>query len=437
MQKDKSRAWLSFIEMLEQCIVFLAAIYIFYFGLFKMDNTAILYGLWVPAVAIVAFAARKWIQKIQLFILSNILIFVIAYIFSMNDEMILSNMIIALVISLYSIKLKNHKISLITDQDMPIRDGYTASQAKEKALKSMLISEAVPIYAVAVMIIGYVVGSIQHIEVLMMAEAFLSILFVLLALIHNNANYMYQIFQLNKDKADFPAGQLKYVNKYVNIISIVLIMISMLAFYNGQYGNMFSLVQSGAYQIARFLVGAFLFLLGLGGSDGEIKEPIEEKKDSQDFFDGTKLEYTDSPIMEAIAETLGFLLILAIFAGIIYILVHYIKNFNRTKKQGFDVVEFIKPKEEKERIKEVSEKNSYKESKSVKSVRKIYKMAVLKGTKGNVPNLSSLPSKLTKDNITEDEIKAETITQIYEKARYSEEKITEEEINLIKDNISF
>ena len=45
MQKDKSRAWLSFIEMLEQCIVFLAAIYIFYFGLFKMDNIAILYGL--------------------------------------------------------------------------------------------------------------------------------------------------------------------------------------------------------------------------------------------------------------------------------------------------------------------------------------------------------------------------------------------------------
>ena len=59
---------------------------------------------------------------------------------------------------------------------------------------------------------------------------------------------MYRIFQLNKDKADFPAGQLKYVNKYVNIISIVLIMLSMLAFYNGKYGNMFSLVQSGAYQ---------------------------------------------------------------------------------------------------------------------------------------------------------------------------------------------
>lgn len=437
MQKDKSRTWLSFIEMFEQCIVFLAAIYIFYFGLFKMDNTAILYGLWVPVVAILAFAARKWIQKIQLFILSNIFIFVIAYIFSLSDEMILSNMIMALVISLYSIKLKNHKISLITDQDMPIRDGYTASQAKEKALKSILISEAVPIYAVAIMIIGYVVGSIQNMEVLMMVEAFLSILFVLLALIHNNANYMYQIFQLNKDKADFPAGQLKYVNKYVNIISIVFIMISMLIFYNGKYGNMFSLVQSGAYQIIRLFAKVFLFLLGLGGGDSGVKEPIKENKDSQDYLDGTQLEYTDSPILEAIAEAVGFLLILAMFAGIIYILVHYIKNFNRTKKQGFDVVEFVKPEEEKEYIKKTFTKNNYKESKSVKSVRKIYKMAVLRGTKGNIPNLSSLPSKLTKDNITEDEIKAETITQIYEKARYSEEKITEEEINLIKDSISF
>lgn len=116
--------------------------------------------------------------------------------------------------------------------------------------------------------------------------------------------------------------------------------------------------------------------------------------------------------------------------------VHYIKNFNQTKKQGFDVVEFVKPKEEKEYIKKNFAKNNYKESKSVKSVRKIYKMAVLKGTKGNIPNLSSLPSKLTKDNITEDEIKAETITQIYEKARYSEEKVTEEETNLIKNYIN-
>lgn len=436
MQKDKSRAWLSFIEMLEQCIVFLAAIYIFYFGLFKMDNIAILYGLWVPAVAILAFAARKWVQKIQLFILSNIFIFIIAYLFSLSDEMILSNMIMALVISLYSIKLKNHKISLITDQDMPIRDGYTAAQAKEKALKSILISEAVPIYAVAVMIIGYVAGSIQNIEVLMMTEAFLSIFFVLLVLIHNNANYMYRIFQLNKDKADFPAGQLKYVNKYVNIISIVLIMISMLAFYNGKYGNMFSLVQSGTYQIIRLVVRAFLFLLSLGGGNSEIKEPIEEKKDSLDSLDGTELEYTDSPILEAIAEAVGFLLLLAIVAGIVYMVVHYIKNFNRTKKQGFDVVEFVKPKEEKEYVNKNFAKNNYKESKSVKSVRKIYKMAVLKGTKGNIPNLSSLPSKLTKDNITEDEIKAETITQIYEKARYSEEKVTEEETNLIKNYIN-
>ncbi len=35
----------------------------------------------------------------------------------------------------------------------------------------MLISEAVPIYAVAIIIIGYIVGSIQNMEVLMMVEA--------------------------------------------------------------------------------------------------------------------------------------------------------------------------------------------------------------------------------------------------------------------------
>lgn len=436
MQKDKSRAFLSLIELFEQCIVFLAAIYAFYFGVFKMDMVAIGYGLWVVAVVILAFIARKCIQKFQIFIISHLFIFVIAYILCINDEMILINMIMALVISAYSIKLKSHKMSLITDQNMPIRDGYTASQAKEKALKSMLINENVSIYAVAIMIIGYLFGTIQNSEVLMMVEAFLSMLFVVLVLIHNNFSHMYQIFQLNKDKADFPAGQLKYVNKYTNIASIVLIVLSMVAFYNGKYGNIFSLMYSGTYQIIRFLMGVFVFLLGLGKHDQLEQEPVEENDEPQNLGGTIELEYPDSPVLEAIAETVGFLLILAILVGIVYIVIHYIKNVNRTKKQGFDVVEFVNPKEEKQSIQKNYRKNGYKESKSVKSVRKIYKMAILKGTKGNAPNRSSQPSKLTIDNITTDEEKAEKITQIYEKARYSEENVTEEEINLIKKYIN-
>ncbi len=81
VQKDKSRAWLSFIEMLEQCIVFLAAIYTFYFGLFKMDNTAILYGFVGSGSYNIGVCRKKMGAKIQLFIFSNIFIFIIAYIF--------------------------------------------------------------------------------------------------------------------------------------------------------------------------------------------------------------------------------------------------------------------------------------------------------------------------------------------------------------------
>ncbi len=93
----------------------------------------------------------------------------------------------------------------------------------------------------------------------------------------------------------------------------------------------------------------------------------------------------------------------------------------------------LSQKEEKKICKKAYTKIIYKESKSSEIGTKIYKMAILKGTKGDVPDCSSLPSKLTKDNITEDEIKAAAITQIYEKARYSEEKITEEEeTDLIK-----
>jgi len=435
MQRDKSKTVLSFIELLQQCIVFLAAIYAVYFGLFKLHEEALFYGLWVPAVVVLAFFSRKCVKQFSVFIVLNFFIFAAAFFTAFRDEMLLSNIIMALVISVYSFKLKNHQISLATDQNMPIRDGYTAQQAKEKALKSMLTSEAVPIYAIAVMIIGYILGSIQNIEILMTLEAFLSIIFVLLELIHNNAQHIYQLFQLNKDKADFPAGQLKQVNRYTNVVCITLILFSMLAFYNGQYGNIFSLMGAGFYRIIRLIVGAFLFLLGRGGSDS-ISEPIPEEETEEETKIENGLEYPDSPILEAAAETVGFVLLLALLAGITYMVLTYIKNFNKTKREGLDYVEFLKPNEKKESVNKLKRETAYKDSKSVKSVRKLYKMSILKGTKGKPPELSSTPSKLTVDNITKDESKAAKITEIYEKARYSEEQITEEDTELIKKYIN-
>ena len=67
--------------------------------------------------------------------------------------------------------------------------------------------------------------------------------------------------------------------------------------------------------------------------------------------------------------------------------------------------EFVKPKEEKEYVKGLH-KNHLQRIQIREIGTKIYKIAILKGTKGDVPDCSSLPSKLTKDNITEDEIKA-------------------------------
>ena len=65
----------------------------------------------------------------------------------------------------------------------------------------------------------------------------------------------------------------------------------------------------------------------------------------------------------------------------------------------------------------------------------MYKKQVLNGMKGKAVDSTLTPGKLTKTAITEDDIKASRITSIYEKARYSDESVTQEEYDNFKRNL--
>ena len=144
--------------------------------------------------------------------------------------------------------------------------------------------------------------------------------------------------------------------------------------------------------------------------------------------------YQPSHVAEAVAEAVGVVLIAACVIALVWFVVRYVKQINKTKKLGTDTVEYIRPK--KSSIK--TENNVYvtqeiiSEQKNNKAARKYYKKRVKKGFGRKKPEKTYTPQQLTKYGITADDDNAKRITDAYEKARYSNQTVTDEELNILK-----
>jgi len=66
-------------------------------------------------------------------------------------------------------------------------------------------------------------------------------------------------------------------------------------------------------------------------------------------------------------------------------------------------------------------------------LRKIYKRKVKKGIGNEKIASNEFPEDITRKGISEDPKEVKIVTDIYEKARYSKEKINSEEMDIIKN----
>lgn len=435
MQRVNNVRAIAFTELLMQCVLFLSICYTCYLGILKLDQAHFIDAYWVIIAVIAAFAARKCIRKFSLFVISNLLIIAVAVITSLRagEGQITFNLMEAALICIYSTSLKNREVNIYKDNSIPIREGQSAETVREAAIRSLVAKEAVDIYFLLVIVVGYFVGMAAGSILLMNIQGVLCILFIVLQIIHNNLKYLKQEYDLNGEKKDFPTEQMKSVSGFVTVISVVLVSFGMAVFYSGYYGNIFTYIGAGFKFIIRMFLKLIIFLMGLSGSS-DMQQTIEQTTAA------TVEEFAvpaadDNDFMELLAEIFGMVLIAAIVIGVIYIIKVYASNFNRVKKLGTDTVEYVAPTEKKERVSLYGSMSKYKEAKSDKNIRKMYKKQVLNGMKGKAVDSTLTPGKLTKTAITEDDIKASRITSIYEKARYSDESVTQEEYDNFKRNL--
>ncbi len=431
MRGDNNTRLIALTELLQQCVLFLSIVYTGCLGIMRMDYTHFADGLWIIVCVAAAFAARKLIRKFSLFMFSNILILIIAYLAGAGEAQVTLNMIVAFILCIYSTSLKNREVATYKDNSIPIREGQSAEMVRDAAMRALVARESVHIYLIAVIVVGYFIGSAAPSRLLMNIQGVLCILFVLLHILHNNLKCMKQECDLNGGKKNFPAAQMMSVSRFVTVISLVVISVVMLLFYNGYYGNVFGYIVAGFRGIIRVFLKALLFLMGLSGSRQTEMSVQEATEATEEAVEG--LEMGSNDFMELLAEIFGVVLIVALLIGVVYIIKVYAANFNRVKKVGTDTVEYIKPSEKKSSVKSVDVMSMKNDSKSDKDIRKMYKKRVLSGLKGKKPDKTYTPQRLTETAVTQDKETALQITAIYEKARYSDETVSQEEYRRFKD----
>lgn len=440
MKKDSSVKKLTFaVSALELCLqltIFIALAVAVHMGLLKKNADGVIPCIFVAVGVVIGYFARKYINRFSVFMMIHVLLIAFAAIGGGDGAGIGINIVVMIIYSIYSINLKNRAVDRGDLNNSPAGRIVDEEEQKEAALRSMVAGERVHMGFLAVMFVGYLVGSVNESTITMNVEMALSIIFILLQIVSRNFQRLFEVFSLNIKKNDFPAKQMWSVNKFVNVSVIIFIFIGMMIFYNGEYGNIFSIIAGFFSVLVKYFGKALVFLLGLFGRESDTVQMETESATEESTEETVPYEYPEgSQALDALFYAVAFVLLMAVVVWLLYMLKKYISNFNRAKKQGMDYIEFIKDNDEKIETEKNEISRKIKTTREERNVRKLYKKRVLKGARGKELDLASTPTELTRDNITTDDELANTITHIYEKARYSNEKITAEEVKIMK-NIS-
>lgn len=287
-------------------------------------------------------------------------------------------------------------------------------------------------YLAAVMIYAYISGKVYGSDYVIMTAIVLLFVYVLLSVLHNNIFRMGLVYSENSKTANFPGRQLNKVNSFIMIITLVLMTLAMLVVFGIGKGHFWWLTDI-IIVIGRIFIYLFLWFLELLGklqpkASSDKKEVFEEGEDILTYVTGNS-DGNFEKIMNAFIIFAG-LMVVIISLYFVFKYLHYYMRKKEAVKEGSDTIEFIKNKDSYDfrkktlRSKEILKSNNEK-------FRQRYKKTVLtriKKEKMSAPNNAFMPSDITKGYITSEDSKSELITEIYEKARYSDEEISGEEM---------
>ena len=290
-------------------------------------------------------------------------------------------------------------------------------------------SEHIPIGMAAVFVGALIIGQITDRALISEYSMYFGVAFIFLQVIYRNLNNLNGIMTMNNDTGNFPAKQMVRVDIFIMAVVSVLCAGVMVIANNSYVYRMLGVFRQLFIIVLRFI---FSFFKG----DGEAETVIEETSAAQpesgsDYMQIQPESGLWQDILNGIALIIGVVVIAAAIVGIFVAVVRMMKRMRGGSGIDGDVREFVAPSDEKSfRMKRRVHREKKGDSANMKA-RKLYKSMVQKNAASKREKISSnmTPKEISSSHIM---TMQDEITGIYEKARYSNEEVSPDDIELLK-----
>lgn len=428
----------SVVELLSQCVVFMAFAAMIILGVVKKSDEYILYATLVTIPVVITFFARKYIKSLFIFVMIHIVLIAAAIMLGRTDAESTAYFVSVFVVCVRSVSVRIANVRK-TEYMKESRFSTKTEDVNDDEKKAVMqTTERMSVVYCIVMIVGSTLGGQNGSTKLVSFESLMFALFIILFLIGNQLKGVNDLFISNTGKSEFPARRITGINMATVAVVAVLMIMGMLLFYRGDGGNIFALMGSILGVVFRPLLKLLLMLMK-ENDEALPQQPTQPIKDDA-LYDETEIkEYADNPVMQAVFVAFTVVIITGLMIAVIYVIVRYARKFKESRDDNGDEVEFIGTGRHERKIRR-SKRAVEKTNLAVNmQYRKAFKKAAMLDKRKEKMAADSLvymqPEDITRNNITSNAATAERITRSYEKARYSDKNISKEELEFMLDFI--
>lgn len=279
-----------------------------------------------------------------------------------------------------------------------------------------------------ILVACYVAGTTMSAESGTVLPLYATFIYMAAYFIWYNIEHLNKMVLENGSVKSFNAEQAINVNSIMLTIFVIVSLAVMFILPNLQLQRLVYAVLLAMWRVALIGIQALHVYMPKGGY--ELEQSLEHRVE----------HYDDAPMALEMTEGNDILdMIAVVFAGVIFVfmmvlVVRALRNLRYHKSQGNDVKEFVRPtlgkknsrSGEKRKLLDLRGSND-------QVARKLYKNIIKKNlNKGQQVKVQQAPYEISEHimGLTES---TKQVTDIYEKARYSNEEISKEEVKLLQD----
>ena len=424
----------SVVELLSQCVVFMAFAAMIILGVAKKSDEYILYAIPVTIPVVITFFARRYIKSLFLFVTIHIVLIAAAIMLGRTDAESTAYFVSVFVVCVRSVSVR--KTEYMKESRFSTKTEDVNDDEKKAVMQT---TERMSVVYCIVMIVGSTLGGQNGSTKLVSFESLMFALFIILCLIGNQLKGVNDLFISNTGKSEFPARRITGINMVTAAVVAVLMIMGMLLFYRGDGGNIFALMGSILGVVFRPLLKLLLMLMK-ENDEALPQQPTQPINKDDALYDETEIkDYADNPVMQAVFVAFTVVIITGLLIAAIYVVVRYARKFKESRDDNGDEVEFIgtgRHERKIRRYKHAVEKTNLAVN---MQYRKAFKKAAMPDKRKRKEKMAAnslvymQPADITRNNITSNAATAEKITRSYEKARYSDKNISKEELEFMLD----